>query len=54
MWKFSLKAFVQKTMLNFFAKIVQTASFCPILAFQRAIKSLNPMTGSRSNIDLVG
>ena len=48
MCKFSLKAFMQKAMQNFFANIVQSA-FLLFKAFQRDIKSRNPMIGSRSN-----
>ena len=38
----------KKSMRNFLAKIVQSSSFCSFKAFQKAIKSLNPITGSRS------
>jgi len=45
MCKFSINASVQKTLQNIFAKIVKAAPFCS--TFQRAIKSENPMSGSR-------
>ena len=45
--KFPLKESVQKSVQNFFAKILQSACFCYRLS-KRAIKCLNPMTGNRS------
>ena len=47
MCEFSLNAFMQKSIQNFFSKI---CAICFLLfkAFQRAIKSQNPMTRSRS------
>ena len=46
MCKFSSKASVQKSVKNFFAKIVQSGCFCSRLS--KDIKCWIPMTGGRS------
>ena len=52
MCKFPLNASMQKSMQNFFAKVVQSACFWYRLSKEQ-YNVKNPMTESRLNVDLV-